>query len=160
MPNLDEAPRVVIVWRSQLHWIGGLMTLFTIVLVLAPLGLGGLSAQALPRSRGRVSLLGSSRLVDLMGTLALAYFVLSLVTFMAFQLAGVESFAAFNLAMTAVSSGGFLPSDAALLDLVGPAGLVLFASRFDDRIDLDLLARHDPARARSAGSGAIANRTL
>ena len=127
LSDVSEAPRVVVVLRSQLHWIGGLMTILTILLVLAPLGLGGLSVQALPRSRGRNSLLGSNRLADLVVTLSLAYTVLTLVTFMAFQLSGVPPFAAFNLAMTAVSSGGFLPFDDALLDVAGPVGLVVFA---------------------------------
>ena len=126
LENVNEAPRVVVVLRSQLHWIGGLMTIFTILLVLAPLGLGGLSVQALPRSRGRVSLLGSVRLADLAFTLTLAYLVVTLVAFMAFQLVGVGSFAALNLAMTAVSSGGFLPFDDALLDRAGIGGLLVF----------------------------------
>ena len=124
---VDDAPRVVVVLRSQLSWMGGLMTILTILLVLAPLGLGGLSVQALPRSRGRVSMLGSSRLGNLVYTLSLIYGVLTLVGFMAFLLVGIDAFAAFNLALTAVASGGFLPFDAALLDVTGVSGLLVFS---------------------------------
>ena len=127
LETVDAAPRVVVVLRSQLHWLGGLMTLLTILLVLAPLGLGGLSVQALPRSRGRSSMLGSSRLANLIYTLTLVYTLMTVIGFLAFQLVGVEAFAAFNLAMTAVSSGGFLPFDDALLDVAGAGGLIVFS---------------------------------
>ena len=127
LPSADEAPRVVLVLRSQLHWIGGLMTLFTILAVIAPLGLGGLSVQALPRARGRVSLFASNRLTELMSTLTLAYGLLTLVTFLALQMVGVGPFDALNLSMVAVSSGGFLPFDGSPLDAMGQGGLIVFS---------------------------------
>ena len=125
--QLADVPASVIVFRSQLQWLGGALSLLSILIVLAPLGIGGLSAQALPRASGRRSLLAVGRATDLVRTVGLFYTTVTAVAFLAFLLCGAEPIVALCLAMTAVSSGGFLPFDGALLDRIGPVGIVVFA---------------------------------
>lgn len=127
LPRLADLPSSLVVLRAQLQWFGGALSLLTILTVLAPLGIGGLSAQALPRASGRRSLLALGRAADLVRTVCLFYTTVTAATFLAFLLCGTEPVIALCLAMTAVSSGGFLPFDGALLDRVGVAGLVVFA---------------------------------
>ena len=126
LDDVDLVPRSVVVLRSLLHWIGGLLALFTVLVVLAPLGLGGLSAQTLPRRSARATLGDVGRSLDLLGRVATGYGVFTFVVFLLFLFAGVAPLVALNLSMTAVSSGGFLPFDGALLDVVGPAGMLVF----------------------------------
>ena len=128
MENVSVLPRSFVVLRSQLHWLGGIMTLLGIILVLAPLGIGGLSAQAVPRTSGRTSLLAADRSASLLRTVAISYTAVTAATFLAFLLCGVEPIIALCLAMTAVSSGGFLPFEGALLERTGPYALLVFTA--------------------------------
>lgn len=126
--TVSALPVSLVVLRAQLQWLGGALSLLSILIVLAPLGIGGLSAQALPRTSGGRSLLALGRASDLVRTVGLFYTVVTAATFLAFLLCGIEPVVALCLAMTAVSSGGFLPFDGALLDVVGAVGLVIFAA--------------------------------
>ena len=126
--RVSDLPASLVVLRSQMQWLGGALSLLSILSVLAPLGIGGLSAQALPRASGRRSMLAVERAGDLVRTVALFYTTVTLASFLAFLLCGAEPIIALCLAMTAVSSGGFLPFDGALLDRVGPIGLLVFAA--------------------------------
>ena len=124
--SVDDLPRAIVFHRGLMHWFGGYLTLLTILLVLAPLGVGGLAAPAVVRSTGRRGTMQGNRPAETVRTMLLAYVAATSVTWLAFMMARVETFDAAALAMTAVSSGGFLPFDADLRERVGGVGLVIF----------------------------------
>ncbi len=124
--DIESLPRALILWRSQVQWIGGLLTLVTVLLLLAPSGIGGLppnhasliSRAAAWTDRGRTFL-------SVM-TITRVYLATTSACFVALVLVGEPPFKALNLAMMALSTGGFLPQNGSLLSFVSqPAILVL-----------------------------------
>lgn len=94
-------------FRAELQWLGGLITLVTIVTVVAPSGLGGMTTS-------QVALVTSTdgRYTRLLGTLRqlLAAYVLVTVACAALLFAtDIPLFDAGCLALATVSTGGFMP---------------------------------------------------
>ncbi len=124
--DIDGLPRAVVFWRSQVQWIGGLLTLLTILLFLAPSGVGGLptihsssiSRAAAWNDRGKtfVSVI----------TITRVYLATTSACFIALVLAGEDPLNAMTLAMMALSTGGMLPQSGSIQTIVGqPAILIL-----------------------------------
>lgn len=108
--GLDSLPGDILLWRSLLHWLGGIGVIGMAVAVLPFLQVGGMrlfkaessdwSEKALPRAR------------VLAKSLVLVYLVLSVLCFLAYLLAGMDLFNAVNHAMSTISTGGFSTWDA------------------------------------------------
>lgn len=108
--GLDSLPADLLLWRSLLHWLGGIGVIGMAVAVLPFLQVGGMrlfkaessdwSEKALPRAR------------VLAKSLVLVYLVLSLLCGLAYLLAGMDLFNAVNHAMSTISTGGFSTWDA------------------------------------------------
>lgn len=119
-------PLPLMVWRTEIEWLGGYLMLACVLHILAPAGIGGL-----PRSGGRF-FRGEHELnrtieLDRFLRLFLQYALATLVVAVLFMMSGVEGFRAMMFAMTAISTGGFLPIDGTLHDAVGPLTRFLFA---------------------------------
>ncbi|TBU97230.1 TrkH family potassium uptake protein [Stutzerimonas kirkiae] len=110
--GLDHASPGLLMWRSLLHWLGGIGFIGMAVAILPLLRVGGMrlfqtessdwSEKVMPRSH-----------------MAAKYFVAIYVFFtllatLAFWLAGMSPFDAINHAMSSVATGGFSTSDASL----------------------------------------------
>ncbi len=109
---LSEVGPAVLFWRAELQWLGGLFTLLTFTAILAPLGIGGLSARGLVvvgRQTGdlgrTIHLLRDVVVVYALGTGACAGLLFTV---------GLPAFDAFSLALSTVSTGGFMPRDGGL----------------------------------------------
>lgn len=108
--GLDQVPRSLVFWRALLQWMGGLATLTTIILVLAPTGAGGLPAQQLGMfAHGGAS--SSDKVSATLRSLLPLYSAVTFATILFLMLAQVPAFDAFCLAFSAVSTGGFMPRD-------------------------------------------------
>lgn len=123
----DALPQGVLFLRAQAQWIGGFLAVMSIVLVLAPLGLGGLSARSATLSGGSLADLSRERFAALAWRYGSLYVLLTAICFLLLFLSGARAFHAATLAMTALSTGGILPFDRPLEVAVGPAGLVVMA---------------------------------
>ena len=121
--DVEILPQGIVFLRAQAQWIGGYLALLTVVLVLAPLGLGGLSARSATLSGGSLADLGADRLQWLLVRLGVVYLVMTGACFLALFLGGTRAFYAATLAMTAVSTGGILPFDGPVDTIVGSHGL-------------------------------------
>lgn len=102
----------VILWRAELQWLGGLLTLITFAAILSPLGFGGLSARglaAIGRDRN-----GVNKTWNLIRGLVAIYTGGTLLCLAALFLAGVPAFDALALSLSTVSTGGFMPRDGSL----------------------------------------------
>jgi len=109
----DTLPRSMILWRALLQWIGGGVTLLSIVLILAPARIGGTPDSTLTaiESGGRTerARVGGTamRILPLYAALTAACLVL-------LAASGIPAFDAVCLALSTLSTGGPAPRDGGL----------------------------------------------
>jgi len=151
--SIDNIPKSMVVARAQLQWLGGLATLITIILILAPSRIGGLPQHGQSSVAASV-LSSSSNLAAFCWRLTRVYLAISLTCFSLLLITGSPPFDALVLAMTAISSGGFLPSDRSLDATVSQSGLAvmtlflliaatsIFWHRMLVRLNVEELQRH------------------
>lgn len=113
-PSLGPLGLSGVFFRAQLQWLGGLMTLVTIVTVIAPSGLGGISSP-------QVALVTTSdgRATRLSGTLRqviTAYLVVTFACLILLLATDIPPFDALCLALSTVSTGGFMPIEGSFSD--------------------------------------------
>lgn len=125
--GLDSRPRALLLWRSLTQWIGGFGTLVAIFLVLAPRRLGTFGPDV-PTMVQLGTGQAESRMVQAARWIAPFYLGATLAVFGVLTQVGLVPFDAFNLAMTALSTGGFSPHEGGLAALANPwaeAGVAL-----------------------------------
>ncbi|MCC2113745.1 MAG: TrkH family potassium uptake protein, partial [Hyphomicrobiales bacterium] len=108
--KLQTVPRAVLFFRAELQWLGGFLTLMTLILVLGPGGAGGLPdrhGRSIEVSGGRERSSLAAIVRDMVG----AYFLVTLACLLGLILANVPVFDAVCLAFATVSTGGFVPRD-------------------------------------------------
>ena len=108
--TLSGAGPSIIFWRAELQWLGGLTTLVTFVTILAPAGMGGLSSRGLA-ALGGFSEAGPERVVHGLRQLASLYALFTGLCIILLFFCGVPTFDAICLALSTVSTGGFMPVD-------------------------------------------------
>ncbi len=108
--SLRHAPASLYVWLALLQWCGGLLTVVSVVAVLAPAGLGGLPDRT---PKGGVAL----DAVDLRGVAldaAPIYVALTLLALLVLMVGGHSLYVSFTLATAVASAGAHLPPEAQL----------------------------------------------
>ncbi|MEE9313100.1 MAG: potassium transporter TrkG [Rhizobiaceae bacterium] len=124
--TINEWPQAMIFWRAQLQWYGGFLALLSVILVLAPLGIGGITKPHDSMTVGADLKSTDGRLVAFITNLALLYTTMTALCFLGFFITGTRAFYAMTLAMTATSTGGFLPFDGSVDDVLGVGGMFVF----------------------------------
>ncbi|MCB1497104.1 MAG: TrkH family potassium uptake protein [Bauldia sp.] len=94
-----------IFFRAELQWLGGLMTLLTIVAVISPSGLGGIPRVALVASTDR----HFNRLGATLRQITLTYLTITVACAALLLATSIPPFEAVCLALSTVSTGGFMP---------------------------------------------------
>ncbi|WP_321340622.1 potassium transporter TrkG [Breoghania sp.] len=108
--SIERLPVALIVWRAELQWLGGLLTLLGITLISAPAGIGGLPDRY-------IRLIGTEGHQDRKRVMAAAldiagfYVAVTLACIVALLVSGIEPIYAVCLAFSTVSTGGFVPID-------------------------------------------------
>ena len=125
--SVELWPQSMIFWRVQLQWMGGYFALLTIILVIAPLGAGGLRSLKSSLTVGADLRAGQERLLVFAINLGLLYATLTGICMLGLFFSGTRAFYAVSLAMTATSTGGFLPFDQSLDRVVGMHGQAIIA---------------------------------
>lgn len=111
---LKRAPASLYVWLALLQWMGGLLTLVSTLVILAPAGLGGLPDRT---ARGGSSLDVVDTVAVLKETLPL-YAAGTVLLLVILLMGGHTLYVSFTLATAVASSGAHLPPEAQLaLDL-------------------------------------------
>ena len=98
--HLDES---LIIWRSSSQWIGGLYFLFSIILLI------DIFDNSLKKSLTSFLSFNTSETLKQSSKILILYIILTLGIFVILNILGFRFFDSFNLAMTLISSGGFLP---------------------------------------------------
>ena len=111
--SVGDLAQTIVLWRAELHWIGGFLTLVLIVTVLAPSGFGGVPSRHVAIARRAVSGEGARQWV-LIRDLLVGYTAITAVLVFGLLTARLPVVDAFSLAMSAVSTGGFMPVDGGL----------------------------------------------
>ena len=127
--NPDSVPKSVLFLLAQMQWLGGLATLITLTLVLAPWEIGGLP----PVSSVSVaaSIVAShSRLIKFCGRIIRTFLSATLACFVLLLLCQVKPYDAAILSFTAVSTGGILPPGESLDLMLGTWGMIVLATFF------------------------------
>jgi len=119
LTGLDNASPALLIWRSMLHWLGGIGFIGMAVAVLPLLRVGGMRLFQTESSDWSEKVMPRSHMVA--KYILAIYVAFTLLGFLAFWLAGMTPFEAINHAMASVSTGGFSTSDASLAHWPQPA---------------------------------------
>ncbi|MEK1906333.1 MAG: TrkH family potassium uptake protein [Pseudomonas sp.] len=110
--GLDGMSPGILIWRSLLHWLGGIGFIAMAVAILPMLRIGGMRLFQTESSDRSEKVMPRSHMVA--KYMVVAYIGISLLATLGFWLAGMNVFDAINHAMSAISTGGFSTSDASL----------------------------------------------
>ncbi|MBB2494963.1 TrkH family potassium uptake protein [Aquipseudomonas ullengensis] len=117
--GLDSMSPGILIWRSLLHWLGGIGFIAMAVAILPMLRIGGMRLFQTESSDRSEKVMPRSHMVA--KYMVVAYVGISLVATLGFWLAGMGLFDAINHAMSAISTGGFSTSDGSLGNWQQPA---------------------------------------
>lgn len=107
--GLDEMPPGLLLWRSLLHWMGGLGIIALGLFVLPFLNVGGMSYLRIESSD--ITDRPFERFSTYTTSLFAFYFAVTLLCAICYAAAGMNGFNAINHAMSTVSTGGFSTHD-------------------------------------------------
>ncbi|WP_024420002.1 TrkH family potassium uptake protein, partial [Pseudomonas avellanae] len=119
LSNLDSMSPGILIWRSMLHWLGGIGFIGMAVAILPLLRIGGMRLFQTESSDRSEKVMPRSHMVAKF--IVLAYVGFTALGSLAFWAAGMSLFDAINHAMSAISTGGFSTSDLSLAKWPQPA---------------------------------------
>ena len=100
--HLDES---IIIWRSSSQWIGGLYFLFSILLLI------DIFDDNLKKTITNFLSFNSSEIFKQFSKILIFYILITLIIFLIYNIFEIRSFISLNLALSVISSGGFLPTN-------------------------------------------------
>ncbi len=103
--NIKHIDQGLILWRSSSQWIGGLYFLFSIILLI------DIFDNSFKKSLTNFISFNKAETLKQSFKIFLLYSVLTLMIFVILNLFNIRTFNSLNLAMTVISSGGFLPTN-------------------------------------------------
>ncbi|MDC1279939.1 TrkH family potassium uptake protein, partial [Pelagibacteraceae bacterium] len=103
--NINHIDQSLILWRSASQWIGGLYFLFSIILLI------DIFDNSFKKSLTNFISFNKAETLKQSLKIFLLYSLITLGIFIIFNLFNIRVFNSLNLAMTIVSSGGFLPTN-------------------------------------------------
>jgi trk system potassium uptake protein TrkH len=107
--NISNLDPPLILWRSSSQWIGGLYFLIFIILIFSNKLIGFKFVDFSFNLEKKLNF--SSNWLSVSIRTFFIYFFLTILIFSLFSISGIRFFDSFNLAMTVISSGGFLPTN-------------------------------------------------
>ena len=103
--NINHIDQSLILWRSASQWIGGLYFLFSIILLI------DIFDHSFKKSLTNFISFNKAETLKQSLKIFLLYSSITLGIFIIMNISGIRLFNSLNLAMTIISSGGFLPSN-------------------------------------------------
>jgi trk system potassium uptake protein TrkH len=119
LTGLDAMSPGILIWRSVLHWLGGIGFIAMAVAILPMLRIGGMRLFQTESSDRSEKIMPRSHMVA--KYMVAAYVGVSSLGCLALWLAGMSVFDAINHSMSAISTGGFSTSDQSLAKWNNPA---------------------------------------
>ncbi|MDZ5602107.1 TrkH family potassium uptake protein [Pseudomonas sp. RP23018S] len=112
LSGLDNLSPGILMWRSMLHWLGGIGFIAMAVAILPLLRIGGMRLFQTESSDRSEKVMPRSHMVA--KSIVLVYVGITVLGSLAFWWAGMSLFDGINHAMSAISTGGFSTSDQSL----------------------------------------------
>ncbi|MDC1247998.1 TrkH family potassium uptake protein [Pelagibacteraceae bacterium] len=103
--NIKHIDQGLILWRSSSQWVGGLYFLFSIILLI------DIFDHSFKKTLTNFLSFNKAEILKQSLKIFLLYSLITLMIFVILNLSGVRLFNSLNLAMTIISSGGFLPNN-------------------------------------------------
>ena len=103
--NIKHLDQSLILWRSSSQWIGGLYFLFSIILLIEIFDVN------LKKPLTNYLSFNTSETFNQSAKILILYSILTFLIFIILNFFNIRFFDSFNLAMTIISSGGFLPTN-------------------------------------------------
>ena len=119
--NIKHIDQGLIIWRSSIQWIGGLYFLFSIIFLI------DIYDENLKKSLTNFLSFNTTEVLKQTIKIFLLYSSLTLAIFVILNIFGIRSFNSLNLAMTIISSGGFLPVNDLSTILVQNSQIIIFS---------------------------------
>ena len=119
--NIKHIDQGLILWRSSIQWIGGLYFLFSIIFLI------DIFDESLKKSLTNFISFDSTEILKQTIKIFLLYSGLTVSIFIILNIFGIRSFNSLNLAMTIISSGGFLPVNDLSSVLINNTQIVIFS---------------------------------
>ena len=101
--NIRQLDESLILWRSTSQWIGGIYFLFSILLLI------DIFDKNLKQSFTEYLSFNNNEIIKQSLKIVIIYSSLTLLIFLLFKIINLRTFDAFNLSLSIISSGGFLP---------------------------------------------------
>ena len=101
--NLKHLDESLLLWRSSTQWLGGLYFLISIILLI------DIFDNSLKKSLTNFINFNTSETLKQSIKISIIYFILTLIIFTILYISGIRIFDSFNLSLSVISSGGFLP---------------------------------------------------
>jgi len=119
--NIKHIDQGLILWRSSIQWIGGLYFLYSIIFLI------DIYDESLKKSLTNFLSFNSAEILKQSIKILLLYSGLTLSIFIILNILGIRSFNSLNLAMTIISSGGFLPVNEISSILINDFQIIIFS---------------------------------
>ncbi len=119
--NIQLIDEGLILWRSSIQWIGGLYFLYSIIFLI------DIYDESLKKSLTNFLSFNSSEILKQTIKIFLLYSSLTIFIFIVLNVFGIRSFNSLNLAMTVISSGGFLPDNKLSSILITNTQIIVFS---------------------------------
>jgi len=119
--NIKHIDQGLILWRSSIQWIGGLYFLYSIVFLI------DIYDESLKKSLTNFLSFNSTEILRQSIKIFLLYSGLTISIFIILNFFGIRSFNSLNLAMTIISSGGFLPVNELSSILINDFQVIIFS---------------------------------
>jgi trk system potassium uptake protein len=103
--NIKHVDQSLILWRSASQWVGGLYFLFSIILLI------DIFDNSFKKSLTNFISFNKSETLKQTFKIFLLYSIITFSIFIILNLLNIRTFNSLNLAMTIISSGGFLPTN-------------------------------------------------
>ena len=119
--NIRHLDQGLILWRSSSQWVGGLYFLFSIILLI------DIFDNSFKKSLTNFISFNKAETLKQSFKIFLLYFFMTLSIFLILNMFGIRTFNSFNLAMTVISSGGFLPTNNLSNILLNNTQIIIFS---------------------------------
>ncbi len=119
--NIKHIDQGLILWRSSIQWIGGLYFLYSIIFLI------DIYDESLKKSLTNFLSFNSAEILKQSIKILLLYSGLTISIFIILNILGIRSFNSLNLAMTLISSGGFLPVNELSSILINDFQIIIFS---------------------------------
>jgi len=119
--NIKHIDQSLILWRSSAQWVGGLYFLFSIVLLI------DIFDNSFKKSLTNFISFNKAETLKQSFKIFILYSIITFLIFVILNILNIRSFNSLNLAMSIISSGGFLPTNNLSSILLNNSQIIIFS---------------------------------